>query len=402
MKRLWGNCMNSLIFYTDNQNMPLMSFGYHQGTTITLGKLLPNLSRLNNARIPAIAVSPDGRKLVAGYNNSSISNNYKYFVIKDLDNPIASQPLVSFDGYINGVACSQNHYLFFGVSPFIRMYDWNDNFFAINTDGLGEVVHAIFNTDGSKIFVAHRNPPYLRVYDIVTGSYIDKKEPTSNYVDLIFYINDKLCYVDAYFRRLFVLDDKLEVVSKSLTEHRCFSTYERYFYLVKHPKKENVVLINSGSIIYEYHLIDHTIQSVISSNYNNIYYFTIIEHNIYIYFYNNNKRQLQVYDLDYQLDQKTTETLWLLNGIGFQVVQAKFDTAKITGIVRDVNNQVASRVVRAYDRKTGEIVAQTQSNTQGEYMLELPNTNPVDVQFMAQDGELLNDLFYANVSPEPA
>jgi hypothetical protein len=107
---------------------------------------------------------------------------------------------------------------------------------------------------------------------------------------------------------------------------------------------------------------------------------------------------------------------WLPGGAGFEVARmtANFDPYyfpcclvqyglyKITGTVRDKNNAPAARTIIAFDRETNTPMAKTTSDaTTGDYRLILPDAGPYDVQFMALDGENLNDLFFARTIPEP-
>lgn len=392
--------MNSLIVYTNNRSIPLLAFKISQGIKPIFDRYLPSLSILYNEKTPSIAISPNGKKLVAGYNYSSTSeNSNKYFVIKDLANAKTSQPLIGFDGYIKGVACTDKHYLLFGSLPFLRLYDWQDRFINLDTSGLGEVVHTAFNSAGDKLFVLHQNSPYMRVYDIAKGQYTDRQQTNNPYTNLIFYIDNKLWYIDRSQYKVFGLDDDLQVVTQSLQEKYDFFNNE-YAHIIKHPTKQNTLLINNSSSIIEYNIISQNTNGVITGL-DSVSNFSVIDQHLYIYTNSYYVKKIQVYGLDYQLDDEKSQQFKFLAGNDVQFVHAKFDTATITGIVRDIDNKVAQRKVRAYNRQTGELVAQTQSNTQGEYTLELPNTSRVDVQFMAQDGELLNDLFYANVEPKP-
>ena len=69
----------------------------------------------------------------------------------------------------------------------------------------------------------------------------------------------------------------------------------------------------------------------------------------------------------------------------------------LRGEVRDIDGYVASRRVRVYERATGELCAETVSSpVDGSYEVQVYEGNvPYDVQFMADDLENLNDLFYA-------
>lgn len=72
----------------------------------------------------------------------------------------------------------------------------------------------------------------------------------------------------------------------------------------------------------------------------------------------------------------------------------------VSGNVRDIDGTLVQRTVRAYERDTGELCAETVSDpVTGEYVLELYEGDvEYDIQFMALEAESLNDLFYARVT----
>lgn len=83
------------------------------------------------------------------------------------------------------------------------------------------------------------------------------------------------------------------------------------------------------------------------------------------------------------------------------ILHIKKETAKLKGTARGINNQPVARKVRAFRRGSGELVAETMTDERtGDFEIQLPDRERVDVQFMAEDGELLNDLIQANVTPE--
>ncbi len=74
-------------------------------------------------------------------------------------------------------------------------------------------------------------------------------------------------------------------------------------------------------------------------------------------------------------------------------------TVKIEGTVKDIrNNPVADADVIAKNSRTSETVAQTKSNESGEYSLEVPNDNPVDIT--AQKDNSLYFTEKLNFKPE--
>lgn len=76
--------------------------------------------------------------------------------------------------------------------------------------------------------------------------------------------------------------------------------------------------------------------------------------------------------------------------------------ASLHGEIRDINGDPAARTVRAYRRSDGALVATALSDAAtGAYSMRLVATQiPYDVQALAAEGEQLNDLFYARVTPE--
>ena len=69
----------------------------------------------------------------------------------------------------------------------------------------------------------------------------------------------------------------------------------------------------------------------------------------------------------------------------------------VRGSVRDIDNNPAARRVRVHERSTGDLCADTTSSAvTGEYEVAVYQGDvDYDVQFLAADGEQLNDLFFA-------
>ena len=73
----------------------------------------------------------------------------------------------------------------------------------------------------------------------------------------------------------------------------------------------------------------------------------------------------------------------------------------LRGPVRDIDGNPAERRVRAYNRVTKQLAGETKSDPiTGDYELALygQSDTEYDIQFLANDGELLNDLFFARAT----
>jgi predicted polyphosphate/ATP-dependent NAD kinase len=83
----------------------------------------------------------------------------------------------------------------------------------------------------------------------------------------------------------------------------------------------------------------------------------------------------------------------ILRAVAFLAPPARI----IRGNVRDIDGDLVSRRVRVYDRTDGALCGSTTSDPiTGEYEVLLYEGDvEYDVQFMAADGENLNDLIYA-------
>ena len=96
-------------------------------------------------------------------------------------------------------------------------------------------------------------------------------------------------------------------------------------------------------------------------------------------------------------DWEVVELLHRASGNGRAVAFVASGGLTLRGDVRDIGGYVASRRVRVYERSSGELCGQAVSSpVDGSYEVEVYEGDvPYDVQFMADDAESLNDLFYA-------
>jgi|GEM_PF-6441178 len=86
-----------------------------------------------------------------------------------------------------------------------------------------------------------------------------------------------------------------------------------------------------------------------------------------------------------------------------KIAVAQNGMGQIKGSVFGKDGQRVSRTVQAFSRVDGRLLAQTQSSPiDGRYRLFVPDVNePCDVTFRALEGEGLNDLIVARVTPQP-
>jgi len=108
------------------------------------------------------------------------------------------------------------------------------------------------------------------------------------------------------------------------------------------------------------------------------------------------------------MDVKTWQmlpALQLVETILLQVTAVAFTAPQlgtVSGAIHDIDGNPAARQVRAYRRSDGMLVGRATSDaTSGEYSIRLVKAQgPYDIQAMIAEGEQLNDLFYARVTPE--
>lgn len=402
--------MHRLIAFNSSSNL-IQYYELKQGIAPKYDGVLPSINRRSNSSHDCLAVSPDNNKVLlanTGTTNTPSSNLWGY----DVEKYSIVQSATHFLGNIYCVATSNTHYAVGGSNPYLLLYQWQEQrVITIDTSGLGNVLSLCFNDNGNKLFVLHANAPYLRVYDLSDLSYQDTKQPVSisSSSSRISFFHKKLLFfgnTSSNFSYFKTFDENLEqIFSYNNTVNN------KFFYgsigadaIIQSPTTSGAVLYVSTYGIYELD-IDTGNASVLhefSNRPSNIYSCVNIDTHLLVSHSTSNGKSISAYRLsDWSHDETLSNLFDPLQNTHANLAIIKRDTAKLTGQVRDINNSPASRIIRAFDRTTGQIVAQTKSDTTGEYQLNLPTTDDVDVQFMAQDGENLPDLFYARVKPEP-
>lgn len=413
--------MNFLYIMVDSSRVAYRRYYAREGADLAPDlKTYPvrNLSFSSNSTIKAI-LTPNKKSILR---TSSYSSN-TFSTTPDVDYPgIAEKPSVSFSGNIYAGACSNDHYAVGGSNPYLYVFRWADSSLeTVNTAGLGEVRGLAFSPDGSKLAVAHGTAPYLRVYDVADWSYLDAQITAGNgRTDCIFTADGSHVITggtssphlsmfdvtdmsrvhvatstsnipggfymasDGEFIRDEEDDDRIFFHVGNTTAHQIgvytvsTRTAERFNYTGASFNTRSMAIDYSARKIY----VSHRLRDLPTGGKST--YVTIFD--------------LDTLEIDDQQSDELYATITHENAV---LLLLQKDTGKVSGTVRDITNSPAQREVIAYRRSDNLLLGRTLSDpVTGNYELMLPDDSPIDLQFKALDGELLNDIFYAAVQPE--
>lgn len=361
-----------------------------------------------------LRLSPDKQKLLGVCGQSSATNSF--WVWPDVtDRTTYVQPLATFASTIEAGACSNTYYAVGGASPFLYVFDWaTHSLQTVETTGLGTVRAIAFSADGSKMAVAHTTSPYLRVYDTATWSYIDASITAGANRTGVCFTPDGTSVVAVGTGSPY-----LSVFSADLSTRSVANTSVSYYSttwggIMPHWSKPKAVLCRVGNStsssyrgLYEYDVATSTTTDIIPASAASAVFSTAYDPTDSILYVATtalgNGVTIAAYDgSTYAPKSQQPASLRLLNNSAIvSLCIIELDTYTLTGTVRDINNNPASRKVRAIRRSDGLIMAETVSDAvTGDYAVVLPDAGPYDMQFMIQPGELLNDLFYARSEPQ--
>lgn len=361
-------------------------------------------------------VIPNSRKAI-GSTGSGVSKPY---MLSDINNTSTYyEPAVSFSGSVWAIAASAQHYAIAGDNPFLYVFESNtDAFIQVVTTGLGRVLSAAFSSDGALLAVVHATAPYLRVYKTSDWTYT---QPANNAIGLnrtaVCFSKDSslLLTVGTTGPYLSVMNvSTLELVRSETSAS--FYSYA-HAQIKHHPLKSDTLIISVGAgsaptrkALYDYNILTGDSVDIIPlGNSFNVMSFDIAIMTGFIYVAHSAWDILGVRSFTSIFNLHTYERVGSIECIdlhystnqAINVVVVEDNVSSVSGTVRDIDNAPAMRTVTAHNRVTGNAVARTKSDAlTGNYSLILPNTDEVDIQFHTEDGELLNDLFYARVIPE--
>lgn len=402
---------------------------------LTLRQGLPPLEHRDDSEIYNNSFAADNYQQVTLYTpdmQKCISKNEaggsgavdNYSVCRDIRNStLLEKPLAVFSGIVKEIDVSNTYFAVGGNNPFLYVFDWATlSLKAASTAGLGTVNSLRFSPDGSLLAVSHTTSPFIRIYKTSDWSYIEPtaaENASATHVVEFSHDGSKLiarATANPSFR-VFSTQTGARIFSQHITNHTTDNASTRGF-LYQHPTKNNLVFSlgaansNAGPRSYVFNtdtLVLAPINALPSTNQamNRIFsvYYNDMDNTITVTHTSAYSNYFSRFDADSYEPVPTPEVdaLYKYYSPIYKYFSnlCKYDTGQITGVVRDINNLPARRMVRAYRRSDGILMAQTFSDAvTGQYKLLLPNTEFYDVQFLTEDGEQLNDLFFAKSIPE--
>lgn len=402
-------------------------------------------------------LSPDKNKMVmmTGHEPSSssqstyIGNRFNiYGDTRDLSNVFS--PTFSFGGLPRAAACSNELFAIGGTGPNLIVVDWATfSLPSMNLTGLGTIWDLSFSDDGQYLYVAHSSAPYLRRYDVsdlMTYQDLDPALITGTQSGYGF----KACKWTPHgilicnYGSSSSQDNGIQLFSHDLTQQLDQGGYYRLMYYtpeIEYDVKNDLYIIaDYGNTDYQTSRgklvtvkISETglmtiVQPVQSWQVFNLESTRVVLRCMYLSededklilgvsysssfspVHRINGVDTYIFEMSLtDIAAGSAEIVPYTGGIGdafkgpfFAGALIEKDLYRVTGTVRDVDNLPAERIVRAYRRRDGVMVATVNSDpATGDYELILPDAGPYDIQFMTLEGELLNDLFYARTEPEP-
>lgn len=402
--------MNTLFMYTPAgvPEFPLREVQLRAGLPPLLAGAHPRGTTGGGAA--HLAVSPDMTKMVG-----TIANNALWCCADTSDPGAYATPSVAFSATKYAVAASDTHFAVGGDSPFLYVYTWSGlSVIPLTTTGLGSVRGLAFSPDGSKLAVVHNTSPYLRLYDVAANTYVDAAVSASASRTAVTFSKDGT--------RIFTAGeggDYLNVFAADLSSRLTIKTGLTYFsgavsVLIPHWSKPKACVKSAGtgsasySKLIEYDHATDTLTTLISPSgsppdVTGLAY-SAVDNVLYAW----QSTKLVAFDgTSYTPKAESiyapiTRMFTNTSASGMKLAIVERDLHKLTGTVRDIDNNPVARDIYAFRRSDALAIAKTTSHgVTGDYSLILPDGGEVDVQFRTAGGELLNDLYFARSQPAP-
>jgi len=408
--------MKKLIYTGSGNGVNAASFNLLDGAPASFDSVIGTASPIfsySSGYKPFVAITPDATRCVI--------SNYQYLsVFLDIEdlNTYTTPSVPPGVGYLCQCTASNDLIATGGSSGAkLMVYAWADlSVQAVNTQGLGTVYGVSFSHDGSMLAVVHSSSPYLRVYNTNDWSYADVSGNVgAGKYHVCFTADDSLifCCGNGYPYYVAAVDAATISVVNTYTDSNNNYVDRTAGGIIPNPNK-------SKSVVYWYGAASSSRRQVGEIDYEagtetDIWpyngwgtrqvthcCFDAASNQLLVKAYRSyGDAGLNVFDATTWEQYPSNPAFDILpDGYGHMAIAQK-NTGRLTGTVRDISNNPAKRTVRAHDRATGVLLAQVESDaTTGNYSMDLPDASPCDVQFMTEDGEQLNDLFFANAMPE--
>lgn len=369
----------------------------------------------------AFALSPDQSYAVLGLDTVSAGNMQVYSDPANLAG--RTLPVVTFGGNVRAVAASNDYYAFAGSSPFLYVFKRSDGALqTVSTTGLGNVNAVEFSPDGTKMAVSHSTSPYLRVYNVADWSYVNAATAQGYAPRSVCFSHDGTKLVVNSYDSPYISMFDVATMARTYTNTNSAYSAGTLGYCgrrsVRSPIDTKTIILTLSSTPWLAKFdTTTTTPSLFKAPSPNIGATGSVwvdpdpdEDAVYVNHQTgslNPSRTVSRFKISTgTLDAANPASMFrnILFGdtsLASTAVILMTTPYTITGTVRDVSNLPVARKVRAFRRSNGELVAETMSNAStGDYLLKMYDAGPFDVQFLADSGELLNDLFYAKSEPQ--
>lgn len=371
----------------------------------------------NTTRDGSLRISPDSQWVMQIATETSI-NIWQFVQGEDPDTQMFKRLTPEFNPVGTAAPAISNEYMAVGSSTTPRLYIYSLPALrlvaGIDQTGLGPVTCMAFSPSGDKLAVCHTTAPYLRVYNVADWSYVDAPITAGTGRQAVSFTGDGLHVVTTGTGSPYICS-----YDAALTARQYASTIAAYGTGItagvwpciipdpRNPKRvyRSVGLANSRKAIVAFDAGTGDFTDIMPDTGLNVGNMAIdpLEYKLYTASPLKDNRYLHEINLE-TLENTASRYHGVSRFVGGERVYFCYfapTVYRISGTVRDISNMPAAREVRAYRRRDGLFMAKTRSDpATGNYSLVLPDAGPYDVQFMIEDGELLNDLFFARAEPD--
>lgn len=401
-----------LLVVSARQNFYLRAFDIRQGLDLLPVALSPlYINYLSN---PQISVSPDQSYCILSSRSSS--NNFIFFN-RAADFGDVLDVGINFNGTPSCCSASNDFYALGGRgNSNLEVRRKSSNALeSVNSQGIGGVSKIAFSDNGKYLTICGDNA--TRIYRTNDWSFLDLPEIARGCSGIVFSNDgDKVVYHNYHAPYVIVancLNASIEYKSVNYIHAASLTDYGRMS-IAKSPIGVDVFLLclYRNPYVMTFNLPTLSFNDFTSSIDRSDTSFIVAdpdpdEDALYLlHNYNGVAGGITKFHISsglaYEDQPKMARNLLAASSNDYSACIISTTPHRIRGAVWDVNNQPVARVVRAYKRDTGVLMAQTVSDAvTGDYTLKVYDAGPYDVQFMTAPGEQLNDLFFSRTEPEP-